>query len=745
MYILRTVSGAALLPCLLALAGCNGVSSEPAPTTPAGPPSFVVTTTGTHVTTSPQVGMFIVQRGGTPGFAVSAEEGYTVATSTGGTCPGGSWNAGTYVTGPITADCSLDFGAALIVYSVAPSADAGVTATPGTAQTVVRGAAQTFALAPAPGFLVSVDGTCPAGTLSAGTYVTGPVTSNCTVHFGATLAAVTVSGSGDAHTAVSPGAPQTVNYGATQAFSLAIATGYRATVGGTCPAGNLVGSIYTTGAVLANCTVSVTSTLLTSMVTPSGDAHVNLAPNTVQTVNFGATQAFTVTPVGGYTLLPVGGTCPAGSFVASTYTTGAVTASCTVSFASLLAWSGVRQQGAASATTEGMNVVTDGAGNVFIAGFTEGVLNGNAMQGARDAFVAKYDASGSLVWQRNLGDASTYTTGSSLAVDSAGNAVIGGYTDAGLGGNPAPTGQDYFIAKYGADGTLLWVRQAGANSQTSSTNGLATDSAGDIYIAGNTTGGLAGNAQNGTWDGFIAKYGPDGTLAWLKQYGTPGVQSFGDRVAVDAVGNAFIAGTTRGGLAGNTLSGLYDYVLAKYDASGNRSWLRQSGVASQITTGSGVAVTASGDVLFVGNTTGGLHGRTMNGTQDYFLARFDTDGTLTRFQQVGKSSVATGVMNLSLDAVGNALVAGFTFGGLGGNVLTGVHDAFIAKHAADGTLTWVRQLGAAGVLTAGNGVAADASGNVFVGGYTEGGLAGNAVTGSRDYWLAKYGAAGALQ
>jgi hypothetical protein len=745
MYIFRSTRAAAVLSTLLTIAGCNGDASDPAPTAPAGPPTFVVTTTGTHVTTNPRAGTFTVQRGGTPGFAVSAEEGYTVATSTGGTCPGGSWTAGTYVTGPIMADCSLDFGAALIVYSVAPSADAGVTATPGTVQTVVRGAAQTFALTPAPGFLVSVDGTCPAGTLSAGTYVTGAVTANCTVHFGATLAAVSVSGSGDAHTAVSPGTPQTASYGATQTFTLTIATGYQAAVGGTCPAGDLVGSVYTTGAVLANCTVSVTSTLLTSMVTPSGDGHVNLAPNTMQTVNYGATQAFTVTPVGGYTLLPVGGTCPAGSFVASTYTTGVVTASCSVSFASILAWSGVKQQGAASATTEGVSVATDGAGSAFIAGFTEGVLNGNAMLGSRDAFVAKYDASGSLVWQRNLGAASTYTTGSSLAVDSAGNVIIGGYTDAGLGGNPVPTGQDYFIAKYAADGTLLWVRQGGVNSQTSSTNGLATDTAGNIYIAGNTTGGLAGNAQNGTWDGFIAKYGSNGTLVWLKQYGTPGVQSFGDRIAVDATGNAFIAGTTRGGLAGNTLSGLYDYVLAKYDASGNRLWLRQSGVASQITTGSGVAVAASGDVLFVGNTTGGLHGRTMNGTQDYFLAKFDTNGTLTRFQQVGQASIATGAMNLSLDMAGNALVAGFTFGGLAGNVLTGVHDAVIARHAADGTLTWVRQLGAAGVLTAGNGVAADASGSVFLGGYTEGGLAGNAVTGARDYWLAKYSAAGALQ
>jgi hypothetical protein len=49
------------------------------------------------------------------------------------------------------------------------------------------------------------------------------------------------------------------------------------------------------------------------------------------------------------------------------------------------------------------------------------------------------------------------------------------------------------------------------------------------------------------------------------------------------------------------------------------------------------------------------------------------------------------------------------------------------------------------VLTAGNGVAVDGDDNIFIAGYTEGDLPGNAVTGARDYWLAKYDATGVRQ
>lgn len=72
---------------------------------------------------------------------------------------------------------------------------------------------------------------------------------------------------------------------------------------------------------------------ITYSVTPSGDGNESIAPDTAQAIEEGSTLALTVTADAGYTLsATVGGTCPPGSLSGSVYTTGAITADCTVSF-----------------------------------------------------------------------------------------------------------------------------------------------------------------------------------------------------------------------------------------------------------------------------------------------------------------------------------------------------------------------------------------------------------------------------
>jgi hypothetical protein len=634
--------------------------------------SVTVTASGTgHLSIAP-VNIVVVSSGTRPAFTVSADAGYAVAPSVGGTCPAGAWTGSSYATGAVTANCSVQFTATLNVYNVTPSSDSGATVMPSSVQSVGHGATQAFTVTPAPGYLVSIGGTCLAGTL--------------------------------------------------------------------------VGSAYTTGAVIADCTVEISSTLITSVVTASGDGHVALSPNTPQTVSYGATQAFNVTPNGGYSLSPsVGGTCAAGSFAGNTYTTGAVTANCSVSFLSVLNWTGVKQLGAAGATTEADGAATDASGNVYVSGFTEGALNGTAVTGFRDAFVAKYDAGANLVWVKLLGAVAGYTLSTSVAADDDGNVYVGGSTDGSLNGNPVPNGEEYFIAKLDSDGEIVWLKQAGAPGQGSQTREITVDGAGNVYLAGNTTGGLNGNPQSGFYDYFVAKYDSDGNLDWLEQLGVGGFQTFGDGVGVDLSGNVFLIGTARGGLAGNTQAGDYDYLIAKYDPSGNLLWLRQGGMPAGITTGHGGSVDSFGDIYFVGQTTVGLNGNTQTGNVDYYVAKYDTNGGLLWIRQAGDAATHSQAMASRVDAADNVILSGFTSGGLAGNTLTGVYDAFVAKYDTAGTLTWVRQIGAPGLPTVSWGVGVDPSGSVFVGGYTEGGLDGNPLTGTRDYFVAKYSEAGALQ
>jgi hypothetical protein len=275
----------------------------------------------------------------TQAFTVTPSAGYTLSNSVGGTCPTGSWSGSIYTTGAVVGNCTVIFSAALNTYTVTPSGS-HVTINPNTAQTVSYNATQAFTVTASTGYTLSaaVGGTCPAGSWSGSTYTTGAVTTNCTVSFSSTINSYAVTPSGDAHESITPNTAQTVNYGGTQAFTVASSTGYTlsATVGGTCAAGSWSGSTYTTGAITTNCTVTFSATINTYTVTPSG-TNVTISPSTAQTVNYNGTQAFTVTASTGYTLsATVGGTCAAGSWSGAVYTTGAVVANCTVTFSATL-------------------------------------------------------------------------------------------------------------------------------------------------------------------------------------------------------------------------------------------------------------------------------------------------------------------------------------------------------------------------------------------------------------------------
>jgi hypothetical protein len=67
-------------------------------------------------------------------------------------------------------------------------------------------------------------------------------------------------------------------------------------------------------------------------VTPNASANGTITPPDPQLVQPGETQSFNVTPNAGYVIGFVGGTCPSGSFNGNSYTTGIITADCTVIF-----------------------------------------------------------------------------------------------------------------------------------------------------------------------------------------------------------------------------------------------------------------------------------------------------------------------------------------------------------------------------------------------------------------------------
>ncbi len=129
---------------------------------------------------------------------------------------------------------------------------------------------------------------------------------------------------------IAPSTPQTVNDGATTSFTLTPNPGFHInTVGGTC-GGSLAGNVFTTAAVLADCTVDASFAIDAHTVTPSvSGGNGTIAPSTPQTINDGATAAFTLTPDPGFRIDTVGGTC-GGSLAGNVFTTAPVLVDCTV-------------------------------------------------------------------------------------------------------------------------------------------------------------------------------------------------------------------------------------------------------------------------------------------------------------------------------------------------------------------------------------------------------------------------------
>jgi hypothetical protein len=406
---------------------------------------------------------------------------------------------------------------------------------------------------------------------------------------------------------------------------------------------------------------------------------------------------------------------------------------CGLSLATLLpvpvqaeAVSWTRQLG--SSTDDYANdVATDSIGNVYISGNTNGFLGG-ANQGSLDAWVAKYRSNGALIWKKQLGT-SRIDISNGIATDSIGNIYISGLTGGSLGGTFQGGFYDAWVAKYSSNGVLIWKKQLGTSSDDAS-QGVATDSIGNVYMSGNTDGSLEG-ANQGSLDAWVAKYSSNGALVWKKQLGTTSYD-YTTGVATDSNSNVYISGLTYGSLGGTFQGGFYDAWVAKYSSNGLLIWKKQLGTASGDYS-NGVATDSIGNV-YISGLTGGSLGGANQGLDDAWVAKYRSNGALVWKKQLGTASDDQSY-DIATDIKGNIYISGFTGGSLGG-ANQGLNDAWVAKYRSNGALAWKKQLGTSADDVS-QGVATDSNSNVYISGYTTGPLEGTSQ-GSFDAWVAKY-------
>lgn len=267
------------------------------------------------------------------------------------------------------------------------------------------------------------------------------------------------------------------------------------------------------------------------------------------------------------------------------------------------------------------------------------------------------------------------------------------------------------------------------------------DATGNTYEVGDfrgtvVVGGTTLVTPTGTdSDGYIVKYTPMGTVAWIKQLSSTGGESV-QSIALDAAGDIYIGGDFGSSFSlgnGVDLSGgsgtISKVFVARYSAQGTPIWAHQTSATGYGAVGGGdLGVDAAGNVYctYFANiiTVGSTTLTTLNNSKAIFLGRLSgSTGVLQSLVQAFSYApptptavyyrptlavVPTGEVYISTSFSHPAILGTTTLTCPNANT-----DVLVAKYGTQGTFEWVKHLSSAGIESAGNTVA-DGNGNLYV-------------------------------
>jgi hypothetical protein len=315
------------------------------------------------------------------------------------------------------------------------------------------------------------------------------------------------------------------------------------------------------------------------------------------------------------------------------------------------------------------------------------------------------------------------------------------------------------------DPDLTWATYYGGN-QNEEANTIATDSSGNIYIAGttNSTSGLATTGAyhisiSGGYDAFLAKFDPSGALKWSTYYGGDS-DDLAYSIALDASGNIYMTGTTKSAY-GIATTGAFqtsidqtnsqpDAFVAKFSSSGSLVWGTYFG-GPQADESYSIACDASNNAIITGYTlssglaTSGAHQTSLAGTSDVFIAKFSSGGSRLWSTYFGGTDIDNSYA-VAIDASENIYITGSTNSTSGiatagsyktaGDATSG--DIFIAKFNSGGVRQWGTYYGGTGT-DAGYAITSYKN-DIYLTGYTTS-TADIATTGAFNTDMKSYGAA----
>ena len=339
------------------------------------------------------------------------------------------------------------------------------------------------------------------------------------------------------------------------------------------------------------------------------------------------------------------------------------------------------------------------------------------------------------------------------------------------------TGHDAFLAKYDTYGNVLWVRRIIGDGDEAA-RGVAVDSQGNCFVVGSFGGTVVSFVDpafnislampgEGNGDIFLAKYDATGKPLWAKVVGGPGGDN-GEGVVVDTNDNCYITGVFSGTAdfdGATATSSSADCFVAKWDAAGTFQWVTNSaGSASHHVEARSIMIDNLHGAAFVtgiiqtdahfGNNTaltgGGQFGNAFVAklTLTNGAPRWEWSRQLTCNTNCGsEDGIAIGV-----DNAGNSYFTAYYDGTaiIGGAVNLkvtdphpGLYDYLVGSYTPSGAARWIVR-GAVGGDDEPRGLAVNAAaGYVYVAGFQSG--ANSQVDGGRNMYLTEYDLNGNLR
>ncbi len=420
-------------------------------------------------------------------------------------------------------------------------------------------------------------------------------------------------------------------------------------------------------------------------------------------------------------------------------------------------------------------IAVDSSGSAYVTGSTGSVnfpvksYEQGTMAGSGDAFVTKFNPTGSgLIYSTYLGGSgSDFAT--SMVIDSAGNVYLAGSTSSpdfpttsGVLQQSYTGNGDAFLAKLDATGSTLSYSTYLGGTAADYAQGITIDSSGNAYVTGSTESpdfptasplqiGNDGCTTVGTTvscsaDLFISKVNPSGTeLVYSTYLGGSGADT-GRAIAVDTSGNAYIAGYTSSSnyptqsALQSTSAGGTDAFITELNAAGSALVYSTYLGGSKQDRAFGLALDSQGSVYVTGDTqslnfptTSTAFQTANNGQGDVFVSKLAPGGTSIVYSTLlGGTGTDQGAA-IALDPSKDAYITGFTqssdfplsdplqkilgLSGAGTCATTPCPDAFVSELGPSGAVLYSTYLGGSGA-DVGQAIAVDSSGAAYVAGST---------------------------